>query len=187
MKHGDLILVTDMQNVYTQGQEWACLDTEGISLKIADIAAVAKERGADVCLTRFMPPQTPEGTWKEYNKKYAGINANSWLNELVPTVKELTQTFPVYDKSVYSSLSIPQIREAARTATRVVLTGVVAECCVLWTAVDAIDLGCKVIYLTDAVSGFTRQKEEATELIFEGLSPLHILMMNTEQYLGETD
>ena len=67
-----------------------------------------------------------------------------------------------------------------------VLTGVVAECCVLSTAFDAIDLGCEFIYVTDAVSGFDRPREDASILMLSGLSPLHGKIMDTGSYLKET-
>ena len=98
-------------------------------------------------------------------------------------------TCPVFEKSVYSSLKVPEVKRAALEATarggRVVLTGVVAECCVLSTAFDAIDLGCEFIYVTDAVSGFDRPKEDASILMLSGLSPLHGRIMDTGSYLNE--
>ncbi len=82
-------------------------------------------------------------------------------------------------------MCIPQIKEPAKKAGRVVLTGVVAECCVLCTALEAMDMGCKVIYLRDCISGFTKEKEAATELILSGLSPLHVQIMTMQEYLDE--
>ena len=61
-------------------------------------------------------------------------------------------------------MSIPEVRAAAEAAERVVLTGVVSECCVLSTAFAAIDMGCHVVWLKDAVSGFDRDKERGAEL-----------------------
>ena len=50
---------------------------------------------------------------------------------------------------------------------------------------ELMDAGVYVVSLTDAVSGFDVPKEEATKLIFSGLSPLHIKMMTTKEYLEE--
>jgi nicotinamidase-related amidase len=50
----------------------------------------------------------------------------------------------------------------------VVVTGVVAECCVLSTVMELIDAGIYTVYLTDGVSGLDREKEAATELILSG-------------------
>ena len=82
-------------------------------------------------------------------------------------------------------MSIPEVRAAAEAAERVVLTGVVSECCVLSTAFAAIDMGCHVVWLKDAVAGFDRDKERGAELMLEGLSPVHTTLMTTEEYLGE--
>ena len=64
-----------------------------------------------------------------------------------------------------------------------VITGVVAECCVLSTVFALIDAGIYVVYLTDGVSGLDREKEAATELILSGLDPLHVHMMTVREYL----
>ncbi|MBQ9537903.1 MAG: isochorismatase family protein [Treponema sp.] len=187
MKDGDLILVTDMQNVYTKGQPWACLDTEGASRRILGLCNKVEEsdKAVDIAITKFMPPRDPYGTWKDYNILYKDINSNDWMNRLLPELETLAMRHQVYNKSVYSSMSIPMLRDAARWAGRVVLTGVVAECCVLFTAIDLIDMGCKLVYLTDACSGFTKEKEAATELVLKGLSPLHCLLMSTAEYEAE--
>ena len=185
MKHNDAILVIDMQNVYLAGQPWACLNTEGIAKNI--VSLVGKAKGHTVLLTEYLPSPNPTGTWKDYNRVYADINADVWLNELVPDIQKLTQAYPLYRKSTYSSMTIPQVREQALRADRLVLTGVVAECCVLYTALEAMDLGCKVIYLKDCISGFTKEKEAATELILSGLSPLHVQIMSMQEYLSEPE
>ncbi len=183
MKLNDLIIVIDMQNVYTKNQAWACLDTEGIAKRIVELTE--KSVSKNIILSEYLPAENPAGTWKDYNKVYADINNNKWLNELIPDIQTLAQKYPLYSKSKYSSMCIPQIREQAKKADRVVLTGVVAECCVLYTALEAMDMGCKVIYLKDCISGFTKEKEAATELILSGLSPLHVQIMTMQEYLNE--
>jgi nicotinamidase-related amidase len=178
----DLLLVIDMQNIYTRGQEWACLDTEGAARRIKKIIRSGKCR--DTVFTRFLPPEDATGVWADYNKKYAHINANEWGNAMLPEFEEELKYCPLYSKSVYSSLAIPEVLSAARGADRVVVTGVVAECCVLSTVLALIDEGIYTIYLTDAISGFDVPKEEATKLILSGLSPLHVKMMTVDEYLA---
>ncbi len=187
MQDGDLLLITDMQNVYKKNQPWACLDTEGVAKTIVRLCSAIKDSSKDIQIasTIFLPPESPVGTWKDYNVRYADINSNQWMNAVIDELKETVPRFPLYKKSVYSSIKVPEIRRAAQKAKRVILTGVVAECCVLFTAFDAIDLGCKVVYLRDACSGFTKEKEAATELTLQGLSPLHVLLMNTDEYIKE--
>ena len=74
--------------------------------------------------------------------------------------------------------------DAARDIYRVILTGVVSECCVLSTFFEGIDLGCKLIWLTDATSGLNPVLEEETLHILQGLSPLHVEFLSTEDYLS---
>lgn len=208
----DLVLVIDFQNVYLPGQPWACPASpkaiENIE-KILNRAArpVPKTNPAsiDVIFTRFIAPENPDGTWKTYNRVNQRVNENEWLNELVEPFQPLADSspasekaahapaltgvppYPVYDKSTYSSLTVPAIRTAAAKADRIVLTGVVAECCVLATAFHAIDLGLPVIYLTDAVAGLDEPKEKASELMLKGLEPVQVRLMTTEDYLNGKD
>lgn len=124
--------------------------------------------------TRYIAAEHPVGTWKTYNELNRKINENPWMNELMDGIKEAAESYPVYDKSTYSSFQVPTIRKAAQKADRVILTGVVSECCVLSTFFEGIDLGCKLIWLTDATSGLNPVLEEETLHILQGLSPLHV-------------
>lgn len=208
----DLVLVIDFQNVYLPDQPWACPASpkaiENIQ-KILERAArpVPDKNPAsiDVIFTRFIAPNHPSGTWKTYNEVNRKVNEDAWLNELIDPFKDLVRApvsaghsvtgakaspdtrYPVYDKSTYSSLTVPAIQRAAAKADRVVLTGVVAECCVLATAFHAIDLGLPAIYLTDAVAGLDRPKEQAAELMLKGLEPVQTRLMTTEDYLSGKD
>ena len=183
MKQNDLLLVIDMQNVYKHGGKWECLDTEGAARNINKIIDSGME---NVIFTRFIAnEENPCGVWKDYNVKYAAVNSDFYANQMVDELSEPLKRFPLYTKGVYSSLAIPEVLAAAKKADRVIVTGVVAECCVLSTVLALMDEGIYVIYLTDAVSGLDVPKEEATKLIFSGLSPLHVKMMTTEEYLSE--
>lgn len=182
MKKKDLLLVIDMQNVYTKGQKWACLDTEGATERIKRII------DANICeqviFTRFLPSDEPIGVWRDYNAENAEVNADVYANEMLPQFSEQLEKYPLFTKSVYSSLAIPEVLKAAKRAERVVIAGVVAECCVLSTVFALIDAGIYTIYLTDGVSGLDREKEEAVERILSGLEPLHLSMMTVDEYIG---
>ncbi len=183
MRKKDLLLVIDMQNVYTKGQKWACMDTEGAAERVGRLidAGVCDE----VIFTRFLPTDEPDGVWRDYNEVNAAVNADVFANQMLPQLSKYLDKYPLYTKSVYSSLAIPEVLEAARRADRVVISGVVAECCVLSTVLALIDEGIYTVYLTDGVSGLDREKEAATELILSGLSPLHVSMVTMEQYMVE--
>ena len=180
-KSADLLLVIDMQNVYTKGQEWACEGVEAASASILHLLESPTPK--QVIFTQYLAPEHPEGVWKEYNEVNAAVNADPWLNEMMPEFLPWTEKYPVYTKSVYSSFAIPEVVKAAKKAGRLVISGVVAECCVLSTVLSAIDAGCKVIYLTDAVAGLSEASRRETENIISYFAPLHAELMTTEEYL----
>lgn len=179
------MLVIDMQNVYTKGQKWECLDTDGVAGRIGSI--LEDERCRDVIFTRYLAAEKPQGVWKDYNEANSEVNRDAYANEMMPQFAGALGEYPLYTKSVYSSLAIPQVLEAARKADRVVITGVVAECCVLSTVLALIDEGIYTVYLKDGVAGLDRPKEQATELVLSGLEPLHIALMTVEEYLTERE
>ena len=75
-----LLLVIDMQNVYSKGEAWECPNYE-IALK--NILKVLKSKNyCDVIATRYIANKNPSGVWSIYNKQYANINADKSLNEL---------------------------------------------------------------------------------------------------------
>ena len=70
----DLLLVIDMQNVYTKGQEWAC---EGVETASASILRLLNSRMPEqVIFTRYLAAEHPEGVWKEYNEMNAAVNTD---------------------------------------------------------------------------------------------------------------
>lgn len=178
----DLLLIIDMQNVYTKGQEWACEGVETVSASI--LRLLNSQAPKQVIFTEYLASEHPEGVWKEYNKVNAAINADPWLNEMMPEFLPWTKKYPVYAKNVYSSFAIPEVLEAAKKAGRLVISGVVAECCVLSTVFAAMDAGCKIIYLTDAVAGLSEASRKETEKIVSCFAPLHTELMTTEEYLN---
>lgn len=182
-KRRDLLLVIDMQNVYLPEEEWACPKAKEAVKNIKNL--LDREVIEKVVFTKFVKPEQPVGTWKDYNKEYAAINENLYLNEMMKEMQPYLKQWPMYEKSIYSSMRIPEILEAARNAEHVLITGVVAECCVLATMIDAIDEGHKVIYLTDCVAGMSEENEDAVKRVAECFSPMHVKVMDSHKYLGE--
>ncbi len=189
MRSDDLILVIDLQNAYLPGQPWGC---DSIGRSIGNIlallrAAEARRDGPELCFTRFVSDPGARGVWAEYNRRNRDINENPWMNALVAELAPYAARHPLYTKSVYSSLRVPALRRAARRAGRLVVTGVMCECCVLASCLDAIDLGCHVLYLPDACSGDDAVMEERVRNVLKGLSPLHVTVLDTAAYVQEED
>lgn len=195
MKQQDTILVIDMQKVYLPGNPWACERMKEASENIGKLLdrVVEKQEAAaaapPVLLTRFIaaPDTDARGRWQEYNRVNRAINENPVMNEFIPEIARYAEYFPYYDKSSYSCYSIDAVRAAAARSRAqggsIVLTGVVAECCVLASFFQGTDAGDHFIYLTDACAGINEETEQAVKTILQGLMPLHVELMTTEEYL----
>lgn len=181
-----LLLIIDMQNVYKEGQPWECKNYDNALYNILDLLNDGHFSQDNTILTRYIASAHPTGVWKNYNKENAEINANQWYNDLDQELQLCCKDYKCYDKSTYSSYSIKEIQEAANNASSVVITGVVAECCVLVTVSSLIDAGKYVYYITDAVAGLDNEKEEATIKVLEGLTPLHLSIMTTKEFKALT-
>lgn len=178
----DLLLVVDMQNVYLKNQKWACLDTEGCAKRILKL--IDSNKFSDVIFTEFIADPFAKKVWADYNKKYADVNESEYANGMISDFAEVLKKYPLYKKSLYSSLKVDEVLQKCLKADRVFVTGVVAECCVLSTVLDLIDKGIYTVYVKDCISGLDRPKEEATELILSGLSPLHVSFTTSLEILS---
>ncbi|MCR5022880.1 MAG: isochorismatase family protein, partial [Lachnospiraceae bacterium] len=167
----DLLLIIDMQNVYAAGGAWCCPGAEAAAGNIHELIS-SSGQDLDVIFTGFIAGSNPKGTWKDYNREYADINNNDHANAMMDVFREDLKKYPLYTKSVYSSLDIPEVREAVKKADRVLVAGVVAECCVLSTVMALIDAGAYVVYLKDCVAGQSKETEAAVETVISGLEPL---------------
>lgn len=180
--NNQLLLIIDMQNVYKEGQPWECKNYDNALSNILDLLNDGRFSQDNTVLTRYIASVHPTGVWKNYNKENAEINANQWYNDLDQKLQQRCKDYKCYDKATYSSYSVKEIQEAVNNASSVVITGVVAECCVLATVSSLIDAGKYVYYITDAVAGLDNEKEEATIKVLEGLTPLHLSIMTINEF-----
>ena len=184
-KSSDLLLVIDMQNAYTEYGSWPCPHMEQAAENI--ISLIESGKFGQIIFTRFDAPSNPVGTWKAYNMINQAVNEDFFLNDIIPELKPYTDSYPLYSKSTYSSLTVPEIQKAVEACIArggsVVLTGVVSECCVLATAFQAIDMGCPVIYITDACAGSSDELEESVVNVLSGLEYVQTTILDTDGYL----
>lgn len=144
-----------------------------------------------VLLTRYIAPadEDAQGVWADYNRENRAINENPVMNEFIPAIARYVEEFPYIDKCTYSCFSNEYVRVAADRSMvhggRIVLTGVVAECCVLSTFFEGTDAGYRFVYLTDACAWVDADSERAVQTILQGLSPLHVELMTTAEYIAE--
>ena len=177
----DLLLLVDFQTVYLPGYDWACPSMpEALknTIQILDAASAPT-----FIMMRFIAPAEPVGRWRQYNEAYREINENPELAELAEGLAPYAEQTAVIDKSTYSSMDAPEVRSAMMGKKAVVLAGVTAECCVLATMMDAMDLGYEVIYLYDCIAGQNAELEAQVRGIAEIFEPTQITVMSSAEYL----
>ena len=179
----DLLLIIDMQKVYEDGQPWCCPAFNQVRDNI--ITLLTADTPPDlVAFTRYVAPTHPVGTWKNYNQKYTDINNAAELSELTEVLKPYATLSRVYNKSTYSALGVPALQAMLKLnrIDRIIITGVVAQCCVLSTVMGLIDTGIPIIYLKDAVAGQSADFEEMTTAVIQSFAPIHTSIMTTAEY-----
>ena len=181
----DLLLVIDMQKVYEEGAPWACRGVDRVSSAIRRL--LDSGRAAQTIFTRYDASTEPVGCWAAYNEAYADINADPRLSELVDALAPIAENYPIFSKQTYSSLSIPELAKAVSEADRVLVTGVVAECCVLATVLALVDAGAKVVYLKDAVAGRPLSLNRWWKPSSPASRRLTRDLVSVEEYLSSTD
>ncbi len=177
----DLLLIIDFQNVYLPGEEWAC---PTIRKSMENVIRIVKSPIApEYLLTQYIAPEKPLGCWQRYNDAYLTINSDPYLCDLTEEIKEIASEDHLIIKDTYSSLMSPAVMKRISGKKRLVLSGVVAECCILATMMQAIDLGYEVIYLYDCISGMTTENERMIRTLAESFTPIHTQVMSSREYL----
>ncbi|MBR0325602.1 MAG: cysteine hydrolase [Selenomonadales bacterium] len=178
---GDKLVIIDMQNVYEDGAPWGC---EGFG-DVCERIAYLIERGTfdDICFTRFVLPDAEQGSWRRYREKYMDIHTEPSYGEITERLSPFARKYRAFDKAGYSAYRADGFAEWARHADRLVVCGVIAECCVLATVLEAADRGADIVYLTDACASTSKGKLRMAEVILrEDFAP-HVTLMTTDDYL----
>lgn len=173
-----LVLVIDMQNVYDNGQKWEC---KNFRRALDIIPKIIEKFPHNVIFTRHVAAENALGVWNDYNRENAEVNSDEWLCAIHNDLKDSLAEYKCYDKVVYSAYSVENVQKAAANASCVIVTGVVAECCVLSTVFDLINAGRYVLYVKDAIAGIDDETEAATIKVLEGLAPLHLRIVTTAE------
>ena len=143
-----LLTVIDMQRIFGDpDSEWA---TPGFDKIVEPIATLVDAYAPRVLFTRFVAPEVPEGAWQDYYK--------AWPFALQPPdapAYQLVDRFaghPTLDAPTFSKWGDELAGQVGPGGT-MVLTGVSTDCCVITTALAAVDSGVHVRVVADACAG----------------------------------
>jgi nicotinamidase-related amidase len=163
-----LLVVVDMQHVFGPGSPW---ETPGFDALIPQIERLVEAFGDRVCLTRFLVPERPEGSWVEYYREWEFVTKPDALPllELVEPFSSNSRAAHV-DKPTFCKMG-PELRALAGESRTMVVCGVATDCCVIATVLDAVDDGMYVRVVRDACAGVTGEAHERAIEVMAGFPP----------------
>lgn len=149
-------LCLDMQRIFSSDGPWPTPWMDRVLPIAADLASRYPER---TIFTRFIPPERSDqmpGMWQRYYRRWRVVTRECLdlsLLELMPPLTELCPPATIIDKTRYSAFAEPNLLAhlRQREADALVVSGSETDVCVLATVLDAVDLGYRVIVVSDAI------------------------------------
>lgn len=145
------LVVIDPQVIFADpSSEWCAPRFAEI---VEPVRLLAEAFGDRVIVTRWVPPETKVGSWVPYFQHFpfADEAPDHPLFDLVPAAADLgarhTLAEPTFGKWG------EQLRAITGPTPHLVLTGVATDCCVISTALPAVDAGASVTVVSDACAG----------------------------------
>lgn len=182
-------LCVDMQRIFAEETEW---HTPWMDRIVPNVAAIAERQPERTAFTRFIPLKEPgegHGTWKRYYERWPMMTLDALADGMIDLVPELTRYAPpawVVDKRLYSPWATTDLHPRLRQAgiDTLVITGGETEVCVMATMIGAIDLGYRVILVTDALCSSADETHDAMMRIYESRFGMQMETAATEEVLG---
>ncbi len=173
-----LLIVVDMQEVVARDTLW---HLPGVRDLLPAIIQLTEAYGDDVAYSRHVPPADGgHGAWKRFYENWKELDEDPSNWDLMP---ELAGRPGIHAaKSTYSVFGAPELR-ALLDRDELVLCGVETDCCVLATALEAIDRGVPVTVVEDAVASPSAAGHEGALALFRRLDDDQVKVTTAAQLL----
>lgn len=159
-------MVIDLQPAFSHPDSpWFTPALDAVTRQIERLVPKFDER---VLFTRFVPPDAPWGSWQPYYDKAAWA-----LQPGAAPLWELDAKWagrPSFGKHTFSKWGA-QARRYIDVDDVVVLCGVSTECCVLMTALAAVDDGAHVRVVADACASKSTHSHQQALALMGGRAP----------------
>jgi nicotinamidase-related amidase len=176
--NADWLIVIDMQHVF--GDPASPWFTAGFAAAAERIGALLPRFAPRVVFTRFVPPETIDGSWTAYYRRWefatAPAHAEQW--QLVPPWRGSASL----DTHRFSKWGV-ELRNRIGPSAAVVLCGVSTDCCVLMTALAAVDDGAFVRIVADACGAKTQQVHEDALALLQTRAPQLTITSTADELL----
>lgn len=182
-------LCIDMQRLFDKGSDWEVDWLRRVLPNICDLVERIPDR---TIFTRFITPETLEdapGAWRRYYQKWPQMLRRTLEPDLLRLLPELEIHLPparLFDKAVYSPWMDGRLHgmlQQDRIDT-VVMTGGETDVCLLAAIMGAVDLGYRVIVVSDAVCSSTDDTHDAAMEMYAKRFGQQIEMVETEALIA---
>ncbi|MFJ4169658.1 cysteine hydrolase family protein [Paenarthrobacter sp. NPDC089714] len=171
------LVVVDMQRAFRDAGQWQVPRYEEI---VPVISRLQENIGPHTVFTRFVRDQQENGAWSAYYQRWDQMRfppeAAAW-----DITMDVPGTATVVDAPTFSKWG-PELAALVPAGSEMVLTGVATDCCVLSTALGAVDAGRFVTVVSDACAAVSDAAQEQTLALLKLLSPL-CEVLTSEQFL----
>lgn len=161
----DWLIVVDMQPGFGHADSpWAAPGYDACAETISRLLPLF---GPQVIFTRFVPPTDPEGAWRPYYDQWPFATAaeNAWM-------WALDARFAGHEVSSPRFAKWQELREVLPEEARLTVCGVATDCCVLGTAIEAVDDGRHVRLVTDACAAGSGALHDAALAVMADRAPM---------------
>jgi len=165
-------LVVDMQRLFGEpGSPWC---VPWFARVLPQVTVLARRHPERTVFSRFIPPHEPEempGAWQDYFKRWRAMTQQSLdeqLLELAPTLQALVPPAHLCDKAVYSAFGNARLEPwlKAHNVDTLIVSGGETDVCVLATVMSAIDLGYRIVLVTDALCSVSDRTHDALMTLY---------------------
>ena len=182
-------LCIDMQRLFDKGSEWA---VDWMRQVLPNVCQVVEMFPARTIFTRFIPPESLDdapGAWRRYYEKWPQMLRQNldadWLR-LLPELEIHLPGAQVFDKPVYSPWMDGRLHPMLQQdrVDTLILTGGETDICLLAAVIGAVDLGYRVIVVSDAVCSSTDDTHDAAMEMYAKRFGQQIEMIPTDRLIA---
>lgn len=181
-------LCVDVQNIFGWDTEWKVI---WLARTLPNICRVAEAYADRTIFTRFIPVEQPgegQGTWKTYYLRWPQMTRQNLMPGCLDIIPELAALAPhaeIINKPVYGPWLCTDLHQRLQDKhiDTLIITGLETEICILATVSGAVDLGYRVILISDAVCSSEDSTHDNILKVYRQRYHAQIEIMTTEDLL----
>ncbi|MDD7833862.1 cysteine hydrolase family protein [Paenarthrobacter sp. AB444] len=172
------LVVVDMQRAFRDAGQWQVPRYGEI---VPVINQLQENIGPTTVFTRFVRDPQETGGWSAYYRRWDQMRfppeSGAW-----DITMDVPSTATVVDAPTFSKWG-SELADLVPVGSEMVLTGVATDCCVLSTALGAVDAGRFVTVISDACAAVSDEAQEQSFALLRLLSPL-CEVLTSEQFFN---